>query len=240
MKPLALALTLAVAAGPALSATVFSGTDPAGETAQTYAAFDAWVASVGSFQKDTMDGPDSTQVITDSVVTAAGSTFNAPNGNIYGATWFVDFDTSIGTAPDFIMDGLSLGSTALWQVGNTVLSADILFTWELPEPSTAFGFFSTDHDGFELGVSFDIGDGLQAYTFQTADSNWDVNFWGISGLSAPVSVVTLSSTDTGFVFWDNFVYASPSAQVIPLPGALPLLITGLLALGAAGAARRRG
>lgn len=239
MKRTFTTLAALVLAAPAAASTVFSGTDPAGETAQTYAAFDAWVASVGSFQKDTMDGPSSVQTITDTVTTAAGSTFTAPNGNIYGATIFVDPDeVSIGTAPDFIMDGLTLGSTALWQVGSTVFSEDILFTWELPEPSTAFGFFSTDHDGFDLGVSFDIGEGLEEFTFTTADSNWEVSFWGISGLSAPVSVVTLSSTDDGWVFWDNFVYASPMTAPIPLPAGLPLLLTGLAGLALLG--RRRG
>ncbi|WP_200344727.1 hypothetical protein [Halochromatium glycolicum] len=201
----ALALCLAVAPMPALSATVFFGADGPLQTANSEAAFADWSAAVGSFTLDNLD-------------TLFGSPLTSGEGNVFtgGTSLFSGFQNP---APGV------LETTHL----TAFLTSGRSFTWTLAEAVTAFGFFGFDPDGEDVRFSFDDGS-AKSFTRGTVAGSQGSIFFGVTDLATPVSSVDIFAAST-VTDWDRFVYVTAPPQVIPLPPTAFLLLGGLGALG---------
>lgn len=120
--------------------------------------------------------------------------------------------------------------------------ASLNIVWTFPEDIFAFGadWFSTTTGGL-LTVTGDFdGTGDQTVDFSAfLGFGGRVGFLGFIGLASfdLVTFETVSLEATEAFRADNLSFAS--ATVIPLPAGLPLLLTGLLALGLVGARRRK-
>lgn len=74
----------------------------------------------------------------------------------------------------------------------------------------------------------------QTFGINTANVSGDNLFWGITGLAGNVANIQISASDpAGLTSWDNFTFGA----TIPVPAALPLFLSGLVALALV--ARRR-
>ena len=168
----ALACCLALAPAPALSLTVDFGTDRQSEpTVNAEAAFAAWSARVGAFTLDNLDG-------------LSGSPLTSTGGNSFSR----GFSNFINPSPG-VLDGAHLNVF--------VNSSNPTFTWTPPEPVIAFGFFGYDIEGGDVTVAFDDG-AARSETRTAAGPNQDSIFFGVSGLSGPVSTITIIDAYAGF------------------------------------------
>jgi hypothetical protein len=201
---------------------VYSGADASGSTTNSENAFTAWQGGVSSYTVDDMSGigiGDCGGVCS----TALGSDFTQGVGALQGT----DFTSGVVSGPNMLLVQED-------SEGN--------FTWTLPAPANAFGFFAFDTDGQTITINFDDGT-AQELLFDTAtgigctggvDCSSDSLFWGVTGLAQNITSVTISALDEpGFSTWDRFVFGA----TVPVPAALPLFLSGLAFFGFV--ARRR-
>lgn len=212
-----LAVSSFLAMGSANALTVRSGGDASGSTTNSENAFTAWQGDVSSFTLDNMTGiglGDCGGVCT----TDAGNTFTQGAGALQGT----NFTQGVVSGPNMLL-----------------IQEDVegYFTWTLPEPVDAFGFFAFDTDGQTITINFNDGT-AQELTFASANDigctggtpgcSSDSLFWGVSGLSQKISSVTISALDEpGYSTWDRFVFG----VTVPIPAALPLFLSGLAFFG---------
>lgn len=199
--------------GPAYALTVHQGVDAAGSTANSQSAFADWQADVSGFTTDDLTGlACGGGPVT--CTSSAGNTFTQGVGSLMAA-------------------GANLGVVSGANLLLVQPSAPGSFTWTLAQPANAFGFFAYDTDGENVTIAFDDGS-AQEFMIATAMGTGDNLFWGITGLGATITSVTITADDTpGFSYWDNFVVGA----AVPVPAALPLFVSGLAVFGFV--ARRR-
>lgn len=202
-----LAVSSFLAMGSANALTVRSGGDASGSTTNSENAFTAWQGDVSSFTLDNMTGiglGDCGGVCT----TDAGNMFTQGAGALQGT----NFTQGVVSGPNMLL-----------------IQEDVegYFTWTLPEPVDAFGFFAFDTDGQTITINFNDGT-AQELTFATGLGSSDSLFWGVSGLSQKITSVTISALDEpGYSTWDRFVFG----VTVPIPAALPLFLSGLAFFG---------
>lgn len=215
-------LTLATATSADAMAVVYAGT---GTVADAQGAFNQWSAAVGArnFTTDGTDGGTGTGGSGGSYTTALGNVFSISSGSagneIYRFT----------TGNFRVLSGSYLGVIKR--------DTDATLTWSIAAPAVnSFGFNFFDTDGGTVRIDFVSGT-YKTFSINSANINGESNFWGISGLSNPVSSVSITFTDPdGVSSWDNFSYGNTAA--IPVPAALPMMLTVLGGLGY-GAWRRK-
>jgi len=199
--------------GPAYALMVHQGADASGSTTNSQSAFAGWQAAVSGFATDDLTGlacGGGPVVCT----TTAGNTFTQGVGDLMAA-------------------GANLGVVSGANLLLVQPNAPGSFTWTLAQPANAFGFFAYDTDGENVTIAFDDGS-VQEFMIATAMGTEDNLFWGITGLGANITSVTITADDTpGFSYWDNFVVGA----AVPVPAALPLFLSGLAVFGFV--ARRR-
>lgn len=197
--------------GPAQALTVRSGTDAAGSTVNSEAAFTAWQGDVASFTLDDMTGISCTAGV---CTTNLSNTFTESVGQLIETT----FDGGVVSGPNLqLIEPTNPGT----------------FIWTLPAPVDAFGFFAYDNDGGIVTIGFDDGT-EHMIDLASAAGSLDNLFWGVSGLSSKITSVSITTEDVpGFSTWDRFVFGA----TVPVPAALPLFLSGLAFFGFV--ARRR-
>ena len=185
------------------AAVVFTASDAGNGSTNSNAAFANWSASVASFQTEDFTGLSVVGSAT--ADTALGNNFTADSINTtFGAD---NFDI-----------GVIQGDTLRVSRGDAAAQ----FTWNIVQPSDAFGFFVRDLSGGSVNISFNDG------TSQNFNVSGDSLFWGVSGLSADISTVSFTVNEPGNTSdYDNFVFGSTTAGV-PAPSVLALAGLGLV------------
>ncbi|MEM7527382.1 MAG: hypothetical protein AAF416_06845 [Pseudomonadota bacterium] len=107
--------------------------------------------------------------------------------------------------------------------------ASLSIVWTFPEPVIAVGwqYFSVESDGLNVLV-----DGTLRALSESADSDPFNGFFGFTTTN-PVTQITFgtfSPTDIDEFNIDDLQFAAERDAVVPLPGALPLLLAGLAGL----------
>lgn len=214
-----LALLGFLASGSAQAMTVHTGADAGGSTTNSDAEFADWLGDVSSFTLDDMTGINCVGVGPEVCTTDAGNMFTQGVGDLQAT----NFNGGVASGANML----------LIEVGNPGS-----FTWTLPlgTNADAFGFFAHDVDGETVTIAFDDGS-AQEFMITTGLGTEDNLFWGITGLAANISEITITANDTpGFSTWDNFVFGT----TVPVPAALPLFLSGLAFFGLVARRRFRG
>ena len=186
-----------------------------GSEAQAVAARTFWETKVvPGFLDDTLTGLN---CFGDICMSDAGNTF------IDGGVGVL----STGFGSTGVLDGIHLDLTKA--ADENVVGR---FIWNLAGAgANAFGFYSHDHDGGVVEVKF-VDGSLETFTLFSAGDG-DNLFFGVYNVGL-IDTVTITTTDpAGVSHWDNFV----TGTTVPIPAALPLFISGLVALALV--ARRR-
>lgn len=205
----ALVFAIAVCLAAPTSAATFLGT---GSVTNANDAFADWQAATTSNAVDDLR-PLNIEKDGSLVTPEDGSAFKATSGTV--STGFIKPPSSNQQFPTSVVAlGFLLGDGE---------GGPFTFTWRMPGDLNAFGFFTERNSGV---VTVSAGS-TQLGQFDADDQA----FWGITGLAAPVRVITISTTDTGTSRWDNFAYGQSPVAPVPLPATLPMLLAGLGMVG---------
>ena len=200
--PLNCSPALLPAPGPG---AIYCGTDAGNTDTNSNAAFAAWSAAVGTFDLENLDDASAAANV---VTTGSGNTFSA-------------VDTEFLSVFNFsfqVLQGNHLRLNGPAGVPNS-------FTWTLPSPVASFGFFGRSNAGSVISVAF--GSSESPVDFLAGPGGNDNLFIGIHNAAAPISSVTVTTTDSDSR-WDRFAYAEASS--VPVPASLALLGVGLVLL----------
>jgi len=227
IKAIAKVFTLAglVAALSALSPhnaqalSLYQGVDGAPLTTNSDAAFAAWQSNVVG--GGTVDNLSTLNCIGNFCNTALGNQFVKTQGDS-----LIEVSLTEG-----VIDGSNLQLTK--PVGG---DASGQFIWNLAgSGANAFGFFGHENDGGQVTVEFSDGSTITQNLF-TAPGSFGNMFFGATGTNALIDLVTITTTDPGGISnWDNFVVGA----TVPVPAALPLFLSALVAVGLVARRKRR-
>ncbi len=196
-----------VFAGSANALSVYSGADASGTTNSTN-AFNSWVDSLSVYSVDDLSGLSGTTGAPGNLTSTAGNNFTSTDDSLFVS-----------------------GSGSSVNLGLVKQGSAAQFTWNLSDPSDAFGFFAHGNNSGTIAITLLDG------TSRTFNLGGKLNvFWGISGLESLIASVTIRTTDPAISHWDDFAVGTTA---IPLPAAMPLLGTATGFLTLAGWRRRR-
>jgi len=199
---------VAIGSAQALSVHAGADSDLSGVTTNSDGAYADWLAEVSSSTPDDMTGIANGASCVGGCTTDVGNTFTQGTGTLSGS----NFTQGVVSGPNILLIQRNTE-------GN--------FTWTLPEPADAFGFFAFDTDGETITINFDDGT-AQELMFATGLGTSDSLFWGVTGLAQNITSVTISALDSpGYSTWDRFVFG----VTVPIPAALPLFLSGLAFFG---------
>lgn len=218
-----LAFCISFLSAPANALMVHSGVDGFGSSTNSDAAYASWQSQVvgGGFSDDL------------STLTCSGASPNVctSGGNTF--TGITGFGTINGSEP--VNTPVTAGRVLQLAKGPfSGIDPTGSFTWDIAgSGADAFGFFVHDNDGGLVTIKFNDGT-VQTFGNNAFNSSGDNMFWGITGLAGNVTSIQISASDPGgLTSWDNFVVGT----TVPVPAALPLFLSALVAVGLV--ARRR-
>ncbi|MEM7527381.1 MAG: hypothetical protein AAF416_06840 [Pseudomonadota bacterium] len=171
------------------------------------------------------------------------SAFDAATGGLLFTT--DDFSTNVAQDNPIVFESgvtsLNVGAAVLGGADNSISGGrynnaiagggfigSLSIVWTFPEPVIAVGwqYFSVNSDGLNVLV-----DGTLRALRESADSDPFNGFFGFTTTN-PVTEITFgtfSPTQLNVFDFDDLQFAAAPA-VVPLPGALPLLLAGLAGL----------
>lgn len=148
-----------------------------------------------------------------------------------------DFTVS-SQSNDLFIGGPGQSTNPTTAIGSNTPVTDSLFI-EFGATLTAFGIDLFQNDGFgqqfagpiDVSINFYLGGALNLFVFgYTASVMPDGgSFFGFTGLPE-FDAVQIFSQASSYEVIDNVTYAS-AASVVPVPAALPLMLTGLAGFG---------
>jgi hypothetical protein len=211
---LALAMLQIGMAGNALAATVYTDRS----------LFEAALMSstVEDFESYTPFGnPDASPALPDGLTDWAGNDFSL--SATPGAIKILDAPYPI--ADPEVVNTTSGGDNFLYlDTDKGLVGSETVFS--LYTPADAFGFNYTGV--FEPGTTFMISIGLDNFDLELNNPEASPLFWGVLGLGSFSEITLTTSTDSGYGV-DDVIFGS----AVPLPPALWLFGSGLLALASA-------
>jgi hypothetical protein len=209
----------ALALGNAQAAVFYQGVDGAGTTASSDAAYSAWQTNVvGGGTVDDL-----------STLSCAGNFCNTALGNQFFKTQGISLTQASFNLGVIDGENLQLSKTPDGAVTGQ-------FIWNLAgSGANSFGFFGHENDGGLVTVEFSDGTSI-TQNIATASGSFGNMFFGVTGANALIDMVSISTTDPqGISNWDNFVVGT----TVPVPAALPLFLSALVAVGLVGRRKRR-